>query len=175
MRKQQRLSWLALVVCLLAGSGCCCVQGTGPCGGCGSCSSGSCGLGPLAGFRACSGGCGETYVDEWVSEPPCVDKCCAGNPMPVRSLLRTCGVVDSFKVVTCVRHRLRQLLQRLGELRLRLCFGRRQWLHQLRRQWPGHRWWRLMQQLCRRRNGHRTHDAQRGRSYARTRSHSSIR
>ncbi len=89
MRKQQRLSWLALVVCLLAGSGCCCVQGTGPCGGCGSCSSGSCGLGPLAGFRACSGGCGETYVDEWVSEPPCVDKCCAGNPMPVRSLLRT--------------------------------------------------------------------------------------
>ncbi len=33
MRKQNALSWLALVVCLLAGSGCCCVQGTGPCGG----------------------------------------------------------------------------------------------------------------------------------------------
>ncbi len=89
MRKQQRLSWLALVVLLLAGSGCCCVQGTSACGSCNSCSSGSCGLGPLAGFRACAGGCGETYVDEWVSEPPCIDKCCAGNPRPVRSLLQT--------------------------------------------------------------------------------------
>lgn len=89
MRKQQRLSWFALVVLLLAGSGCCCVQGTSPCGGCNSCSSGSCGLGPFAGFRACAGGCGETYVDEWVSEPPCIDKCCAGNPRPVRSLLQT--------------------------------------------------------------------------------------
>lgn len=89
MRKQQRLSWLALVVMLLAGSGCCCVQGTSSCGSCNSCSSGSCGMGPLAGYRACSGGCGGTYVDEWVSEPPCIDKCCAGNPMPVRSLLRT--------------------------------------------------------------------------------------
>ena len=103
MRKQQRLSWLALVALLLAGSGCCCVQGMpSGCGSCGSCSTGSCGggaCGPglFAGFRGCaggcsggcSGGCGETYVDEWISQPPCVDKCCAGNPMPVRSLLRT--------------------------------------------------------------------------------------
>lgn len=89
MRKQQRFSWMVLVLFLLAGSGCCCVQGTAPCGSCGPCGGGACGVGPLLGYRACAGGCGQTYVDEWVSEPPCIDKCCAGNPMPVRSLLRT--------------------------------------------------------------------------------------
>lgn len=89
MRKQPRISWMVLALFLLAGSGCCCIQGTSPCGGCGPCGTGSCGVGPLMSYQACAGGCGETYIDEWVSEPPCIDKCCAGDPRPVRSLLRT--------------------------------------------------------------------------------------
>lgn len=87
MRSPHRMGWYWLCLLLLAGSGCCSVQGTSPCGS--SCGCGSCGMGPLAGFRSCAGGCGETYVDEWVSEPPCIDKCCAGDPRPVRSLLQT--------------------------------------------------------------------------------------
>lgn len=94
MRLQQHLVWLAVMAMALGSAGCCCVQGTGPCGGlCGpvSCESGACGGGPigrLASCSSCSGGCGETYVDEWVSEPPCMDQCCAGNCRPVRSLLQ---------------------------------------------------------------------------------------
>jgi len=56
------------------------------------------GPGPLASFfglTSCGGGgCGEMYVDEWISEPPTVDQCgngqclqCGGGP--VRSLLHT--------------------------------------------------------------------------------------
>lgn len=81
MRSQQRLSWLSMMALLLAGAGCCCVQGVpGNCG--------SCGVGPMAAYKSCSGGCGETYVDEWISEPPRVDECCAADCRPVRSLLQ---------------------------------------------------------------------------------------
>ena len=81
MQSQQRLGWLSMLAVLLAGSGCCCVQGMpGQCG--------PRGMGGLAECRSCSGGCGETYVDEWVSEPPCVDACCAQSCRPIRSLLQ---------------------------------------------------------------------------------------
>lgn len=80
MRSQQPLRWLSMMALLLAGAGCCCVQGMpGNCG--------SCGMGRLAACKSCSGGCGEVYIDEWVSQPPCVDQCCAGDCRPVRSLL----------------------------------------------------------------------------------------
>src|SRR5687767_9486470 len=80
MRSQQPLSWFSMMALLLASTGCCCVQGMpGNCG--------SCGLGGLAAGRSCAGGCGEVYIDEWVSQPPCVDQCCAGDCRPVRSLL----------------------------------------------------------------------------------------
>jgi len=42
----------------------------------------------MAQGRSCAGGCGETYVDEWISQPPQVDACCAGDCRPVRSLLQ---------------------------------------------------------------------------------------
>ena len=81
MRSQQRLCWLTMMALVLASAGCCCVQGIpGECG--------SCGVGGLAACRSCSGGCGETYVDEWISAPPRVDQCCAGDCRPVRSLLQ---------------------------------------------------------------------------------------
>lgn len=80
MRSQQSLSGFAMLALILASAGCCCVQGMpGDCG--------SCGLGHMASARSCSGGCGEVYIDEWVSEPPTVDACCAGSCRPVRSLL----------------------------------------------------------------------------------------
>jgi hypothetical protein len=84
MQSQQQLSWLSIMALVLASMGCCCVQGVP--GNCGSC--GSCGMGGLAAAKSCSGGCGETYVDEWISQPPCVDRCCAGDCRPVRSLLQ---------------------------------------------------------------------------------------
>lgn len=81
MRSQQRLDWFSMMALVLASAGCCCVQGTP--GNCGSCASGG-----LFANKACAGGCGETYVDEWISDPPCVDKCCSGDCRPVRSLLK---------------------------------------------------------------------------------------
>lgn len=81
MQSQRRLNWFSLMALVLASAGCCCVQGTA-----GNC--GSCGSGRLLGNGSCRGGCGETYVDEWISDPPCVDQCCAGDTRPVRSLLQ---------------------------------------------------------------------------------------
>ena len=79
MRSQQPVRWLSMMALFLASAGCCCVQGMpGDCG--------SCGVGHMAG-RSCAGGCGEVYVDEWISQPPTVDQCCAGDCRPVRSLL----------------------------------------------------------------------------------------
>ena len=81
MQSQNGMTWLSLLALILAGTGCCTVQGLpGNCG--------PQGLGGLAQCQSCSGGCGETYVDEWVSEPPQVDACCAGSCRPVRSLLQ---------------------------------------------------------------------------------------
>lgn len=55
-----------LVLAFVAlGSGCCCTpQPCGPRGGC------------LTGMLGCASGCGDTYVDEWCSDPPqCCDPC----------------------------------------------------------------------------------------------------
>ncbi len=113
-------AWMLFGLVSLTSAGCCCVQGVAPCGDCGlgpatygpatygpatcdsgscdsgSCESGFCGSGPLLGFLGCRGACGEVYVDEWVSEPPCVDNCgydCGGcgncrECQPIRNVLR---------------------------------------------------------------------------------------
>lgn len=73
-----RASWILTCLMTLVGAGCCCTQGMNTCSSCSSCSScptGGCGVGPLLGRASCRGGCGEVYVDEWVSEPPCIDDC----------------------------------------------------------------------------------------------------
>ncbi len=81
MLSEHRLKWLSLMALFLASTGCCCVQGVpGNCG--------PCGMSGLASCGGCAGGCGEAYVDEWVSNPPCPDACCSGDCRPVRSLLR---------------------------------------------------------------------------------------
>ena len=99
-----RASWILTCLMTLVGAGCCCTQGMNTCGGSyyasctscptGACGSGGCGPGGLLGLASCRGGCGETYVDEWVSEPPCIDDCgycdsgCDNCRRPVRSMLR---------------------------------------------------------------------------------------
>ena len=94
-----RTSWILTCLMTLVGSGCCCTQGMRTCSSnsaCSSCSGGGYGSGPILGMASCRGGCGETYVDEWVSEPPCIDDCGYCNSgcdrcrsgRPVRSLLR---------------------------------------------------------------------------------------
>ena len=94
-----RASWILTCLLTLVGTGCCCTQGMRTCSSyssCSSCPSGGCGSGRLMGLASCRGGCGETYVDEWVSEPPCIDDCGSCNSgcdrcrsgRPVRSLLR---------------------------------------------------------------------------------------
>ncbi len=95
-----RASWILTCFMTLVGAGCCCRQGMNTCNSgyssCSSCPTGGCGAGPLLGLASCRGGCGETYVDEWVSEPPCIDDCgycdsgcdrCRSS-RPVRSVLR---------------------------------------------------------------------------------------
>jgi len=94
-----RAAWIFTCLMTLVGTGCCCTQGMNSCSGvvgCSSCPTNSCGTGPLMGLASCRGGCGETYVDEWVSEPPCIDNCgycetgCdrCHTRRPVRSMLR---------------------------------------------------------------------------------------
>lgn len=94
-----RASWILTCLMTLVGTGCCCTQGMQTCSSyssCSSCPGGGCGSGRLLGLASCRGGCGETYVDEWVSEPPCVDDCGHGNSgcnscgsrRPLRTLLR---------------------------------------------------------------------------------------
>lgn len=96
-----RASWILTCLMMLVGAGCCCTQGMTTCStpsfsSCSTCPTGGCGVGPLLGFASCRGGCGETYVDEWVSEPPCIDDCGYCNSgcdkcrpcRPVRSILR---------------------------------------------------------------------------------------
>ncbi|MEO8270759.1 MAG: hypothetical protein ABI557_13635, partial [Aureliella sp.] len=92
----RQLSGMMLLIGLLSvlGTGCCCVQGM-PGGACGTSScGGGCPPGPLMGLASCRGACGETYVDEWVNEPPVVDDCgygcggCSGCGQPLRSVLR---------------------------------------------------------------------------------------
>ena len=92
----RQLSGMMLLLGLLSviGTGCCCVQGM-PGGACGTAScGGGCPPGPLMELASCRGACGETYVDEWVSEPPVVDDCgygcrgCARCGQPLRSVLR---------------------------------------------------------------------------------------
>lgn len=94
-----RAAWIMSCLLTLVGTGCCCTQGMNSCSGvvgCSTCPTSSCGTGPLMGLASCRGGCGETYVDEWVSEPPCIDDCgycetgCdrCRTRRPVRSLLR---------------------------------------------------------------------------------------
>ncbi len=94
-----RAAWILTCLATVVGTGCCCTQGMNSCSGvvgCSSCPTNSCGAGPLMGLASCRGGCGEVYVDEWVSEPPCIDDCgyCSegcDSPRagrPVRSLLR---------------------------------------------------------------------------------------
>lgn len=92
----RQLSGMMLLLGLLSvvGTGCCCVQGMpGGAYGASSCG-GGCPPGPLLGFASCRGACGETYVDEWVSEPPVIDDCgygcggCSRCGQPVRNVLR---------------------------------------------------------------------------------------
>ncbi len=94
-----RAAWITSCLLTMLGTGCCCTQGMNSCSGvvgCSSCPTNSCGTGPLMGLASCRGGCGETYVDEWVSEPPCVDDCGYCDTgcdrcrirRPVRSFLR---------------------------------------------------------------------------------------
>jgi len=85
-----RLSCLMLAVLPLFATGCCCVQGVPNCST-GACGAGTCGPGPIASLASCRGGCGDVYVDEWVSEPPAVDQCCqpaSCGCQPVRNILR---------------------------------------------------------------------------------------
>ncbi len=79
MRSLQCKSWFAVCALLLASTGCCCVQGMP-----GSCGGNSCGGGGIAACRSCAGGCGEVYVDEWISEPPTADPAVhqAADPFP---------------------------------------------------------------------------------------------
>lgn len=104
MARYFRASWILTCLMTLVGAGCCCTQGMNTCGGSyyssctscptGGCGTGGCGVGPLMGLASCRGGCGETYVDEWVNEPPCIDNCgycntgCDSCRRPVRSVLR---------------------------------------------------------------------------------------
>ena len=99
MSVYSRAAWAFTCLVTLLGTGCCCTQGMNSCSGvvgCSTCPTNSCGTGPLMGLASCRGGCGETYVDEWVSEPPCIDDCgycetgCnhCGHRRPVRSMLR---------------------------------------------------------------------------------------
>ena len=95
------LTYVALSILSLAAAGCTCVQGMpGGCGG-GGCSTGTCDTGGcraagLGSFLSCRGGCGDVYVDEWISEPPEADNCgyeCGGcghceHCRPVRGALR---------------------------------------------------------------------------------------
>ena len=92
-----RASWILTCLMMLVGAGCCCTQGMNTCNNslsCSSCPTGGCGSGPLLGLASCRGGCGETYVDEWVSEPPCIDDCgycdsgCNNCRRPLRSVLK---------------------------------------------------------------------------------------
>ena len=94
-----RARWILTCLMTLVGAGCCCTQGMNICSSystCSSCPTGGCGAGPMLGLASCRGGCGETYVDEWVSEPPCIDDCGYGNSgcdscgsrRPLRSILR---------------------------------------------------------------------------------------
>jgi hypothetical protein len=95
-----RGSWIVTCLLSLVSAGCCCTQGMNTCSSHSACSScshgGGCGAGPLLGMASCRSGCGEVYVDEWVSEPPCIDDCgythsgcdSCHSKRPVRSLLR---------------------------------------------------------------------------------------
>ncbi|MFO1066808.1 MAG: hypothetical protein U0892_23360 [Pirellulales bacterium] len=104
----RRLSLIACLVVSAMSTGCCCVQTMqGP----GCCGTGFCGAGPVGSCSSCQGGCGETYVDEWVSHPPVVDNCCGPhNCRPVRSFLAmlwgspyhgACGCGDSCGCDSC--------------------------------------------------------------------------
>lgn len=103
MGSRLHFAWLAIGIVSVTSLGCCTVNG--PCGGCGVDGGG---MVPLLACDSCAGGCGERYIDEWTSEPPCGDTCGAavgcgcGGCQPVRNLLRclwgsryvgTCGSV----------------------------------------------------------------------------------
>jgi hypothetical protein len=91
MTKRSCSLWVLLGLISAMASGCCCIQGTQVCNSCSSCTTGTCGAGALLGIASCRSGCGEVYVDEWVSHPPCMDDC--GYPhgacgRPLRTALR---------------------------------------------------------------------------------------
>ncbi len=107
-----RASWILTCLMTLVGAGCCCTQGMNTCNSyssCSSCPTGGCGAGPLMGLASCRGGCGETYVDEWVSEPPCIDDCGYCNSgcdmcqsrRPLRSTLRMLWGIPYKAVCGC--------------------------------------------------------------------------
>jgi hypothetical protein len=87
--------WLLLSLLSLVGTGCCCVPGPAPVRSCQSACE-PCGVGLLGSVVSCRGGCGDVYVDEWLSEPPVVDNCgydCGGcgncgQCTPIRNFLR---------------------------------------------------------------------------------------
>ncbi len=93
MKRWQILAgWVSVVALWIVSSGCCTMHGA-----CGSCGTGACDHHPILARSSCMAGCGDHYVDEWVSEPPCVDDCgpscgpaCGpcGSCQPVRNLLR---------------------------------------------------------------------------------------
>lgn len=103
------LLFLGLAIGILA-SGCCGPMGCGPgceipcndCAGVGVAGN-YISNGPLEGLRnwrkglTCGYGCGETYVDEWISTPPdCSDPCCneqwVGGAVASRPFCRPCNL-----------------------------------------------------------------------------------
>ena len=89
----RKLFGCALLFVAVLAVGCCGPLGCGPgcgagmsCNDCDGTGMGQCGVeGPLSGLRqfkrslVCGGGCGETYIGEWISTPPdCADPC-SGN------------------------------------------------------------------------------------------------
>ncbi len=92
MRSRILPGWMSVAALWFVSAGCCTMQGP-----CGSCGIGACNDHPILARSSCNAGCGEHYIDEWVSEPPCVDNCgsscgpaggACGNCQPIRNILR---------------------------------------------------------------------------------------
>ncbi|GIW98962.1 MAG: hypothetical protein KatS3mg111_2295 [Pirellulaceae bacterium] len=92
---------LALAAILLA-AGCCIVPGEAgtQCGLCGPC-----GSHPGQRFLACHSGCGEVYLDEWLSHPPQPDPCMGPPPRG-----RECGDCGRCSQCQPLRNFLRVLI-----------------------------------------------------------------
>ncbi len=96
---RNHLAYLIVSLAALTSAGCCCTPQGIPvgtmAGGCGATPT-VIGGGGLFGLAGCRAGCGEVYIDEWISEPPTADNCgyeCGGcgrcnQCQPIRNALR---------------------------------------------------------------------------------------